>query len=339
VLRTAAMAPTDVRARALAGLLALPLSGLLLGGCASTPPAAGEESSSEDDAPPSSDTGFGAGGFNTGTPGSGMGQGPGQMGPPSPRGDGLPTVTFEATAEANWAKAEEAFKDEDYPLAQRYYAYVRSKYPYSQYALLCDLRVADCLFGRERWLEAIDAYQSFVRMHPTHEDVPYAHYRIALGFHRQIPGDWFLIPPSQEKDQTAVRDAERALRDFLERYPSDARSPDAARTLAEVRGRLMAHERYAADFYKNLGRERAFVGRLEVIRRDFADVALDDALLLEIAGAWARLSEPEKVRSAVAELEAKFPGSARLREARALLAGSERAAPVAPTRTSSAAGS
>ena len=45
--------------------------------------------------------------------------------------------------------------------------------------------------------------------------------------YEQIPGDWFLLPPSHEKDQAAVRDAERALREYVERYPSDENIPQA----------------------------------------------------------------------------------------------------------------
>lgn len=322
--------------------LVLALSSVSLVGACATTPSQGEseeqQEGSEADALPMSDDTFGAGGFNTGSPAA---PGSSRMGQGGPRGDAMPSVTFEKTAEANWAKAEEAFADEDYPLAQRYFAYIRSKYPYSQYALPSELRTADCMFARERWLEAIEAYQSFVRMHPTHPDAPYAYYRVGLGFTRQIPGDWFLIPPSEEKDQAAVRDAERALKDFIERFPSDKHVAEAEKTLAQVRSRLVAHERYAANFYQKLGRDRAYVGRLEVIRRDFADVALDDALLLEIATVWARLGEAEKAKNAVAELEVKYPASKRLKQARSVLSsvpGVPAPAATPKTSTSSAAG-
>lgn len=237
------------------------------------------------------------------------------------RGEAVPTVRYERTAEANWIKGEEAFAAEEYLAAQRYFGYIRTKFPYSRYAVRSELRVADCQFGRGRFIEAIDSFQNFVRLHPTHEKVPYALYKVGLGYFEQIPSDWFMLPPSEEKDQAAVRDAARALGDYVSRFPDDENIPHAKEVLSEVRGRLMAHERYVADFYKNLEKDRAYVGRLEVIRTRFADVGLDDELLVEIIEVYARLGERAKANDALSELEKKFPSSDELGYAKSLVSG------------------
>jgi outer membrane protein assembly factor BamD len=234
------------------------------------------------------------------------------------RGENMPNVTFGESAEDNWKLGEAAFADEDYLAAQRYYSYVRTKFPYSQYAALSDLRIGDCQFQRGRHIEAIDSYQNFIRMHPTHERVPYALYRQGLSFYEQIPSDWFLMPPAEEKEQAQVRDAERVLRDYVERFPEDASIEDGKKLLTDVRKKLLAHERYVANFYKRLGKDRAYVGRLQVIRKTYPDVGLDDALLLEIAGVYSRLGEPQSVQDAVKEMETKFPKSQLLPEARSI---------------------
>jgi outer membrane protein assembly factor BamD len=235
------------------------------------------------------------------------------------RNESLPSVSYGQTAQDNWDRGERAFTEEEYLAAQRYYAYIRNKFPYSRFAVLADLRIGDCQFERERYIEAIDTYQNFVRLHPTHPKVGYARYKTGMAYYEQIPGDWFLLPPSHEKDQAAVRDAERALREYVERYPSDENIQKASEILRDVRSRLMAHERYAADFYKNLDRDRAYVGRLEVIRKDFADVGLTDELLLEIAEVYSRLGEVEKTKTAVAEMREKFPASELIAEAQELI--------------------
>ncbi len=170
-------------------------------------------------------------------------------------------------------------------------------------------------------------------MHPTHPKVAYARYKTGLAYYQQIPGDWFLLPPSEEKDQAAVRDAERALREYVERYPSDENIAKATEILKDVRSRLMAHERYAADFYKNIDKDWAYVGRLEIIRKDFADVGLTDELLLEIAKVYARLGEVERAKGAVTEMREKFPTSELLTKAQSLVPASE----VRSTGTSSVA--
>lgn len=237
------------------------------------------------------------------------------------RGEVVPNVRYADTAEGNYTRAEERFEDGEFLAAQRYYGYIRSKFPYSRFSVLADLRMADCQFGRKRYIEAVDSYQNFVRLHPTHEKVPYARFRIGKAYYEQVPGEWFLLPPAHEKDQTAVRDAERSLKVYVDQHQGHENYPEADKLLKDVRSRLMAHERYVANFYERLGRDKAYVLRLERIRKDYADVGLDDKLLLEIARVYARLEDAPKVKGVVDELREKFPDSPLRADAEELLAG------------------
>ncbi len=45
------------------------------------------------------------------------------------RGEVLPTVEYGDTAEENFKKGEVAFAEEEFLAAQRYYAFVRAKFP------------------------------------------------------------------------------------------------------------------------------------------------------------------------------------------------------------------
>lgn len=242
------------------------------------------------------------------------------------RGEAAVTVSYAPTAEGNFVEGEKAYQNEEFLAAQRYFGYIRSKFPYSRFSVLAELRIADCQFERKRYLEAIDSYNNFVRLHPTHDKAAYARFRIGKSYFNQIPSNFFLLPPAHEKDQAAVRDAEKALLAYVRQNPKGEDVPEAEKILAKVRGRLMAHERYVADFYKNLERDRAYVGRLEVIRTSFADVGLDAELLLEISEVWARLGEPDKARAALTELMEKFPKADEREDAEELL----RTLPAAP---------
>ncbi|MGF1510520.1 MAG: outer membrane protein assembly factor BamD [Myxococcota bacterium] len=228
------------------------------------------------------------------------------------RGEAIPRVRFKATPEDNWQRAEKEFDRRNHLAAQQYYSFIRTKFPYSRYAVLSELRIADCQYERDHYLEAIDSYQNFVRLHPTHRQVPYAMFRTGVAHYEQIPGGFFLLPPAEEKDQTAVKQASKALAAYLERFPDHERSDDARKVYREVREKLMAHERYAANFYRKLGRDRAYVGRLEIIREDFSDVGLDPKLLLEIATVHARLGNVDETREAFEEMAEKYPDASEL---------------------------
>ena len=88
---------------------------------------------------------------------------------------------------------------------------------YQTWLCLASLRIADTYFAQDQMPNAIEAYRRFIQLHPTHPDVPYAHYRIGLAYYEQLPGDWFFLPPAYEKDLASTGEAEAALARFLER--------------------------------------------------------------------------------------------------------------------------
>jgi cobalt-zinc-cadmium resistance protein CzcA len=112
-------------------------------------------------------------------------------------------------------------KEENYPEAQKYFQFVRSKYPFSKFAVLAELALADTSYERGNYTEAIDAYKQFMRLHPTHEKVTdgYAAFKIGQCYVKDMPDDVWLLPPSYEKDQSAVTDALHEMDAFVKKYP------------------------------------------------------------------------------------------------------------------------
>src|SRR6266550_5185286 len=64
-------------------------------------------------------------------------------------------------AETNLKKGDESLAGHDYTEAERYYEYVRVKYPFLEAAKDAELRLADTAFEREEYADARDRYQSF----------------------------------------------------------------------------------------------------------------------------------------------------------------------------------
>ena len=150
---------------------------------------------------------------------------------------------------------------------------MKQKYPFSKYAVLAELAIADTQFARGNYNEAIDAYKAFARLHPTHEKVEdgYAAYKIGECYCRTCPSDWVLVPPAYEKDQSAVSDAQRELTDFIESTPT--RSTSRVKKLhREVMGRLVDHEVYVARFYLDRGHPKAAILRIEAALRALSRV-------------------------------------------------------------------
>ena len=131
-------------------------------------------------------------------------------------------VTYSLTAKQNYEKGLAELKDENFPEAQKYFQFVKQKYPFSKFAVLAELGIADTQFARGNYTEAIDSYKSFARLHPTHEKVEdgYVAFRICESYFKDMPEDVWLLPPSYEKDQSAIIDAQREIDDFRKKFPT-----------------------------------------------------------------------------------------------------------------------
>src|SRR5947208_16605415 len=52
-------------------------------------------------------------------------------------------VTYQITAKSNYEKGLKELKDENFPEAIKYFNFVKQKFPFSKFAVLAELRLAD----------------------------------------------------------------------------------------------------------------------------------------------------------------------------------------------------
>ena len=190
-------------------------------------------------------------------------------------------LDYTSSAEGQFVAAMEEFVDEDCIEAEQMFADLRRDFPYSSYAVLAELRIADCRFISGAHAEAAIAYQQFIKTHPTHPDASYASYRRAVSYFEMIPGDWFLLPPPHERDQSATRDARAAFAGYITSFPQSTFIEAAREYLRKVEDALVRHELYVAKFYLSRGNRRAATVRLEGIPSAFPQSQLvPDAMFL-----------------------------------------------------------
>jgi outer membrane protein assembly factor BamD len=203
----------------------------------------------------------------------------------------------------------ENMKRELWPEAAASFSALKTKFPYSKYAALAELRQADVKFASEKYLEAIDAYRLFVQYHPTHDEVGYATYKEALAHHKEIYEDWFFLPPAYEKDQSEVERAARGFKDYLERFPDGENRKDAEEKLRDCNTRLAQHDLYVARFYAKRNKWRGAAARYEVVRTYVGGSTLEPVVLLELGETYVRLGEKDKSKAIFAQLIERHPGS------------------------------
>ena len=220
-------------------------------------------------------------------------------------------------------KAMEEKKSQNFIEATRFFEWVRNNFPYSQYAALSELALADMSFERDDYGAAATAYQDFVKSHPSHPKADYAAFRVGLSYYLDKPSDWFLLPPSSEKDQTPIIRALDALNRFVLNYPKSDLVHKAKDMINECRERLAAHERYVAEFYWKREAWRGAAGRLLSLADTYGDLQdgkIRGDSLWRASVAYRNAKSPADERAVLQRLLQESPRDPHRREAEARLA-------------------
>ena len=191
-------------------------------------------------------------------------------------------VKYARTAKENYRRALYYLKEKDYDRAEKLFNYIIKKFTTSPYYVaLAELGLADCEFGKGNYLEAAIKYRVFIERHPSHPKVEYALFKRGKAFFKQIPEDWFILPPSVERDLTAVKDALNQLRRFVEAFPKSKYVKEAKEMIEICIQKLTSHELIIARFYMKRKNYRGVLLRCKRVYERFPDsISAGKALLL-----------------------------------------------------------
>jgi len=213
-------------------------------------------------------------------------------------------------------------KQQNFAEATRYFEFVKNNFPYSQYAALAELNVGDMSYDRDEWGAAAVFYGDFVKSHPSHPQAGYAAYRVGLAHYNDRPSDWFLLPPSYEKDQAPLRAAMDGFSRFLTNYPKSEFVPKAQIELTDCRERLVAHERYVAEFYEKKNEWRGAANRYLSIADSFGDLRdghLRGDMLWRAAEAYRSFKDAADERATLIRFVQEAPGDTHRAQAEAMI--------------------
>ena len=165
---------------------------------------------------------------------------------------------------------------------------VVDNYPYSEYAVAAELKIADSYFEQERWDEALSYYRDFAELHPEHEKVPYTIYRTALCHERKSA--------SPERDQTATREAVAALDQLMSRYPNAPEAREAEVLWKELRTKLGEHVLGIGDFYWKREEFQSAAGRYRQVLDEYPGLGLDAQALYKLGLCYTHMSRDDEAR-------------------------------------------
>jgi outer membrane protein assembly factor BamD len=108
-------------------------------------------------------------------------------------------------------EAMDQYQEGEYSQALEYFERFKDHYPFSKYAILADLKVADCNYYLGKYEDAFFDYEEFENLHPLNEAVPYVVYQSGLCKYKQID--------SVDRDQKNAAKAVEIFRRLQTQYP------------------------------------------------------------------------------------------------------------------------
>jgi outer membrane protein assembly factor BamD len=217
------------------------------------------------------------------------------------------TLTYTDDARLAYEEAMRAYRSKSWEDARALFAEVRKTFPYSRYATLAEIRIADVDFEQEKYPDAVSGYREFIQNHRTDRDVEYARYRIAKALFRDID-DTVLLPPAEERDQGTALEAYKELGAFARENPKSRYSDDVRKMLDAVTGRLVRHELYVARFYLRQDEYAATIARIDHALKLFPGSALEPEALVLKGETLLRMNKASEARAVFQKVLDEYGG-------------------------------
>jgi len=170
---------------------------------------------------------------------------------------------MEQNAQELVSEGSSAFVSGDYRTAVKAYTDLKDWYPFSKYAILAELKIADAHFQLEEYDEAVFAYKEFEKMHPKNEAIPSVIYKIGLC--------WFNQLGTIDRDHTPAKNSLIQFNRLIDQYPSSEYAAKAKEHILTCTENLSGHELYVANFYMKTKKYKAALKRYEYLVKTYPD--------------------------------------------------------------------
>lgn len=202
------------------------------------------------------------------------------------------------------------FNISDYEGAKEAFEEIKSRYSFTTYAPLAELRLADIHFKKEEYTEALAEYESFMKLHPNHEEVPYSIYQMGLSYFNQIGG--------VDRDLTAPEGALANFETLIGRFPDSKYSKDAVVKIDTCKDLLSANELYVGKFYYKKENYEAAIKRFQRALERYPGHGPKEEALLYLGKSYLEEGKESKGREILKNLLSAFPESEEAKEAELL---------------------
>jgi outer membrane protein assembly factor BamD len=167
------------------------------------------------------------------------------------------------------------FNSSNFKSAIESFEKLKDWYPFSKYAILAELKIADAHYHLQEYEEAVFAYEEFENLHPRNEAIPYVIYQIGLSYYEQID--------TVDRDQATALKAIEIFKRLNKQFPDNEYRGLALQHINKCIKNLAGHEIYVGLFYYKNKHYKAALNRFKAVLSRYPDVGFHKEALSNIA--------------------------------------------------------
>jgi len=213
-----------------------------------------------------------------------------------------------------WEAGEKAVAKKDWASARQYFRRLIDAFPQSEHQPDARIALADSYFeegGTGNYVLAVSSYREFLTLYPQHPKSDYAQFRAAESYFKQ--------KNTPDRDQTATDQALEEYQRLLDVYPQSAFVEPAREKIRECRQTLARSNFQVGYFYQKTRKSwRSAIGRYETIVSEYPDFEKFDEVLFRLSQCLAYSGRYAEARPQIGRLQAEFPQSPFVEEAKKL---------------------
>ena len=173
-------------------------------------------------------------------------------------------VKKEETAQELANRGMDEFNDGSYRVSIDVFEKLRDWYPFSKYAILAELKIADGYYNLGEYEEAIFAYEEFEKLHPRNEATPYVVNQIGLSYFGRVS--------TIDRDQESAGKALETFDRLVNQFPDSLYAIRAKENIRKCQESLANHELEIGLFYYKSKHYKAAIHRFKTVLSQFPDV-------------------------------------------------------------------
>jgi len=193
-------------------------------------------------------------------------------------------IKGDSKAHTAFLQGEAYYERERYDDALNKFNIVKNKYPYSEFALISELRIADSYFKKGEYLEANRLYLRFSELNPTIKERPYAFFMAALSIYK-------MVPSSIDKDISLAKRAIDLFDRFLILFPNSEYYDEAKTKQKELRIKQARRIIYIAEFYKKKNEYKSSLNRYLSLYEAYMNLGFDEDIIYNIYYNYKKLND------------------------------------------------